>query len=70
MCIRDRHDPYYAFREAGTAGSRAVNDWNDDIFEKRLEKVAITGLTGHYRKSFDAYVIHPYYDTHNWDTCA
>ena len=68
--VENLHDPYYAFREAGTAGSRAVNDWNDDIFEKRLEKVAITGLTGHYRKSFDAYVIHPYYDTHNWDTCA
>lgn len=28
----------------------------------------ITGWPGHFRKSFDAYAIHPYYDGHNYDS--
>ena len=68
--VENLKDPKYAFRESATSGTRAENEWNDDLFEKRLEKVEITGLPGHFRKSFDAYVVHPYYDTHNWDTIA
>ncbi|HRF75145.1 MAG TPA: T9SS type A sorting domain-containing protein [Chitinophagales bacterium] len=68
--VENLKDPTYAFREAASSGIRAANEWNDDLFEKRLEKVEIEGLPGHFRKSFDAYIVHPYYDTHNWDTIA
>lgn len=68
--VENLKDPYYAFRTAATSGSRAADEWNDDLFEKRLEKVEVDGSPGTFRKAFDAYVIHPYYDTHNWDTIA
>ncbi|HNE45137.1 MAG TPA: T9SS type A sorting domain-containing protein [Chitinophagales bacterium] len=63
-------DPYYAFRTADSTVLPSGGNWNRDLYEKRLEKVEIDGLPEHYRKSFDAYVLHPYYDTHNWDTIA
>jgi len=68
--VENLKDPYYAFRSAATSGSRGLDEWNDDLFEKRFEKVEIEGSPGTFRKAYDAYVIHPYYDTHNWDTIA
>jgi len=68
--VENLHNPIYALRESASGGPRAADDWNDDLFEKRLEYVEITGLPGHYRKKFDAYTIHGYYDGHNWDTIA
>lgn len=58
------HDTTFAlFAEAKIEGTYNYSDWNDSLFTKRLEKVEITGEPGHYRKAFDAYAIHPYYET-------
>lgn len=65
------HDTTFAlFAEAKIEGTYNYSDWNDSLFTKRLEKVEITGEPGHYRKAFDAYAIHPYYETKNYDTIS
>jgi len=63
------HDKTFALQAAGKVeGVLIYSDWNDSLFTKRMEKVEITGWPGHYRKSYDAYTIHPYYDGHNYDS--
>lgn len=64
------HDPVFALRDAGPAesGSRADDDWNLDLRTKYHIKEPITGLVNKYRHAFDAVILHPYYDGHNWDS--
>ncbi len=64
------HEAIYALRDAGPAegGSRADEDWNIDLRTKYHIKEPITGLINKFRYSFDAVILHPYYDGHNWDT--
>ena len=64
------HDAIFALRDAGPAesGSRADDDWNLDLRTKYHIKEPITGLVNKYRHAFDAVILHPYYDGHNWDS--
>ncbi|MBK9505556.1 MAG: hypothetical protein IPO03_09320 [Bacteroidetes bacterium] len=48
--VENLKDPKYAFRESATSGTRAENEWNDDLFEKRLEKVENYWLTRPFQK--------------------
>jgi len=62
------HDPYYALREAGVNKPwRADEDWNIDLRAKYHIKEPIIGLNKS-RYAFDAVILHPYYDGHNWDS--
>lgn len=65
------HDPYFALRERGLPigiGLRADGDWNEDLRTKYHIKEPITGLVNKKRYAFDAVILHPYYDGHNWDS--
>ncbi len=44
------------------------DDWNTKLKAKFGTKEAITGFPTIKRYSFNAIILHPYYDGHNWDT--
>lgn len=64
------HESIYALRDAGPAGigTRSDEDWNNHLRLKYSIKEPITGLINKYRYAFDAVILHPYYDGHNWDS--
>jgi len=64
------HESIYALRDTGPAGigTRADEDWNNHLRLKYSIKEPITGLVNKFRYAFDAVILHPYYDGHNWDT--
>ena len=49
-------------------GTRSIDeDWNSKLREKYSAKENITGVPFAKRYAFDAVILHPYYDGHNWE---
>lgn len=61
----------YALFSPGSAveNNRSIDeDWNAKLKAKYGSKETVTGYPAIKRYSFNAVILHPYYDGHNWDT--